>query len=367
MRRKKSSALGVKFISNSLRRLDEITDMEGCMHTFITPVISRCEMVGDYRFDHSLGGHGVVGFGNEGGKRLTRSVVLSASIQMDFENPRVMLRLCKLDNAPVEGKDLGGEWEILGVNEKQDKKLREEYDNVLKRHLVFHLTKDGRLPKRSEVKPMTMETAISYLEEVILTTPSYESVPDKMIDKYVATDADHVVSLEILFNTAVEQVRNEISALEALCPQGYIYTYDPASIFARKIGSRILNRLMLVGVKVLSDENQFEKMVIFAFNDYADRDILPLLEKALKNQMGLKVMKKVDLFKGEGGLYNLKGITSIDGAEKSMLVVHNNSDGFGQNIETEGLSGSLDGAVGSSSSAAASLERQRSDLLDFLC
>ena len=50
-----------------------------------------------------------------------------------------------------------------------------------------------------------------------------------------------------------------------------------------------------------------------------------------------------------------------------MLVIHNNSDGFGQNIETEGMVGSLDGAIGSSSSAAASLERNRKDLLDFIC
>jgi len=49
-----------------------------------------------------------------------------------------------------------------------------------------------------------------------------------------------------------------------------------------------------------------------------------------------------------------------------MLVVHNNSDGFGQNIETEYALGSLDGAVGSNSSAAASLYRGREDLLDFI-
>jgi len=367
MLRKKNSALGVKFVSNSKRRLDEITDMEGACHTFVTPVLGKCEIVGDYRYDASRGGHGVVKFGNEEGMRVTRSVVMSASIQMDFENSRVMVRLCKLDDAPVEGKHLGDEWEILNVKEKQDKKLRDEYDDSLRRHLVFHLTKDGRLPKRSEVNTTDMDSAISYLEEVILARLCYEDVSKKLDGKYVEVQDGKILALELLFNTAVEQVRNEISALEALCPQGYIYTYDPASIFAREIGSTILNRLMLLGLMVLSNENHFKNMVIFAFNDYADRGILPLVEKALENQKGVKIMSKVDLFGGEGGVYDVKVMKGLDRVEECMLVVHNNSDAFGQNIETEGVFGSLDGAVGASSSAAASLERERSDLLDFLC
>ncbi len=60
MRKKKNSALGVKFLS---KRGDEITDMEGAMHTFVTPVVPRCEMTGDYRYNPSFGGHGVDKFG----------------------------------------------------------------------------------------------------------------------------------------------------------------------------------------------------------------------------------------------------------------------------------------------------------------
>jgi hypothetical protein len=52
--------------------------------------------------------------------------------------------------------------------------------------------------------------------------------------------------------------------------------------------------------------------------------------------------------------------------EGAILVIHNNSDGFGQNIETENAFGSLDGAIGANSSAAASLRRDRKDLLDFV-
>ena len=47
------------------------------------------------------------------------------------------------------------------------------------------------------------------------------------------------------------------------------------------------------------------------------------------------------------------------------LVLHNNSDAFGQNIETEGPS-SLDGVIGSYSDAACHLERNRENLLSFV-
>lgn len=49
----------------------------------------------------------------------------------------------------------------------------------------------------------------------------------------------------------------------------------------------------------------------------------------------------------------------------TTLVLHNNSDGFGQNIETEGVS-SLDGALGVYSSAAAGLHRKRKDLMEVV-
>lgn len=41
-------------------------------------------------------------------------------------------------------------------------------------------------------------------------------------------------------------------------------------------------------------------------------------------------------------------------------------DGFGQNIESEWESGSMDGAIGANSSASASLFREREDLVDNL-
>lgn len=375
MRRKKDGAIGVKFVPKGGYRTfgrdkpDEITNMEGALHTFVTPVVGRCEMTGDYRYSAAHGGHGVSDYGNvepeEGDRkrmvRLTRSVVMSASIHMDFEGTKVLLRLCKLDSHECLGVDLLRDryWHVLSVADKQDDQKRDVYDDLLKRHMVFHLTRDGRLPARRNVKAMNFKETLSFLDEAI----TRGSVAEKVVGKFAELLNDQVVSLELLFSTALHQVRNEISALEVLCPNGYVYTYDPASIFAREIGPPLLNHLMLAGLRALSDSSYFKNMRIFAFNDYADRNILSLVARALTKQTHVQVVRKEDLFKGPDGRYEIGRYEKAVGA---MLVVHNNSDAFGQNIETEGDFGSLDGALGVNSSAAASLARDRDDLLKFV-
>ncbi|KAH8820219.1 hypothetical protein F5884DRAFT_763249 [Xylogone sp. PMI_703] len=373
MRYKKDSALGVKFEerkSSTADDWDKITDMEGAMHTFVTPIVPRCEMVGDYRFAR---GHGVSTFGgveinDENGDtkkvRLTRSVVMSANIQMDFEGPRVMLRACKLGSQEVTGHDLTSDnkWSILGTKEKHKNRKREDYDESLRQHMVFHLTSKRKLPEKSEITdPLDFNNTISYLESLVLGPGDTDQM---MGHKFARLRNNKIISLEFLFNTALHQVRNEISALEAMCCQGYVYTYDPASIFAREIGAQILNRLMIAALKHLSNHNQFKNMKIFGFNDYTDPGIVSLVKVALEKQTHVKVVRKADLFGGPEDTYDLTGFPEARG---SMLVVHNNSDGFGQNIETEGAFGSLDGAIGSSSSAAGSLKRDRADLLDYTC
>jgi hypothetical protein len=350
------------------------------MHTFVTPLIGRCEMMGDYKWEY---GHGVEKFGSGPDSKgqaqvmLTRSVALSASMQPDFELPAVMLAVCKLDGREVVGKDLlGGRkdgdapWESCSVQDKQDEQKRAAYDAMLRAHIVFHLTASHRLPPRKDaVDAMSVDEAITFLESVI---KSEKDVEEQLVDKFMETLNDQVVSLELLYNTAVQQAINEFSALEAMFPQGYVYTYDPAVIFARQIGSRILNRLFLAAVKAVSNQNVFANMKTFAINDYNDKKLVDLANTALTAQVTgseapgntevrhtIRCCSKSQVFDGKRGLYG--------GAEKgAMLVVHNNSDGFGQNIETENMGGSLDGAIGASSSAAASLERGREDLLDFI-
>jgi hypothetical protein len=374
MRKKKSSALGVKFRAKKGKapgRLDEITNMEGAMHTFVTPIMPAA-MVGDYLYRH---GHGVVKFGDEKKMQRVRNVVLSASIHMDFELPEVMLAVSKLRGSETRGKDLieDHDWDILSPEEKQDDKLRGLYDDKLHGHMIYHLTKDHQLPASGKIKPefcMSVRKSIGYLEELITASDEgvMQQIESTMSMRFTKLANSNIVSLELLFNTAIHQVRNEISALESMCPQGYVYTYNPPSIFAQKFDATILNRLFILALKMVSYGNTFKNLRVFGFGDYADAAAVSLIKEALSKQAHVEVYSKDDLFQGYGGLYDLKeaGAKFEKAAKGAMLVVHNNSDAFGQNIETEASAGSLDGAIGANSSGAASVERGRDDLVNWI-
>ena len=396
MRKKRGSALGEKFVPGA-----EITNMEGLMHTFVVPVVPRCETAGDYCFSF---GHRVtppIVEQIDGEKMLmTRAVVMSASIHMDFEMASVMMELCRLKGGEVMGRDLNEknekngdeeeeEWKVLSKEEKQDPELRDMYDEGLRKHMVFNLMRERRLPavgdKRNTV--MSLEKALSFLSSLSTDSnsssssiPDTSSIQEKVVNQFVKINS-RILSLEILFASAFHLVRNEFSALEALCPQGYVYTYDPASIFAGVIGAELLNRVWILALKYLAENNRLANLRIVGFNDYADRPALALVKAALKSQGHVVVVSKGELFQGgegrfekgvwkewlktggDGGRYDVGRWEGVRGA---MLVVHNNSDGFGQNVETEGMGGSLDGAIGASSSAAGSLVRIRGDLLDWV-
>jgi len=373
MRNKKSSALGVKFeawTGNSRDRLDEITNMEGAIHTFVTPIMPAV-MVGDYAWS---GRHGVVEFGDEKKKQRVRNVVLSASIHMDFELSQIMLAVSRLRGSEIQGENLleNDDWKILSPEEKQDDKLRTQYDEKLHRHLVYHLTKDHKLPASSKINLefcMSVRGSIGYLEELIRASEEnfMLQIETTISLRFTKLANGNIVSLELLLNTAIHQVRNEISALESMCPQGYVYTYNPPSIFAQRLDATTLNRLFILAVKVVSYGNTFKNMRVFGFTDYADARAVSLLKEALGKQTHVEVCSKDDLFQNDG-LYDLKmaGAKIKEAGKGAMLVVHNNSDAFGQNIETEPSSGSLDGAIGASTSGAASLERGRDDLLKYI-
>jgi len=354
MRNKKNSAIGVKYLPG-----DEITNMEGGLHTFITPIV-KILMFGDYVFRMR---HGVSKFSEDGGKQRAREVVMSASVQMDFESRHVMFAVSKLGMEEVHGESLDGTFEILSADEKRDPTKRTQYDLKLRKHMIAHLTQDSCLPSLTMLNGshLSQKNALKFLEDYITSTVLE---PQDLVGKCSKLGyGNDVLSLELLFNTAIHQLRNELSALEILAPQGYIYTYDPAAIFAQKIGADFLNRVMLSALKTLSASNVFTNMKAFAFNDYADPGAMKLAKNALEKQKHVAVLRKSDLFRGMGDTYDPSG---IDGGEDAWLVVHNNSDGFGQNIETEGAGGSLDGALGFNSSAAASLTRKRPDLLNYV-
>lgn len=218
--------------------------------------------------------------------------------------------------------------------------------------MIYHLSSSHRLPAICEISAdqvMNPSQAQAYLEELLQNPQRTLNLQNKFMQS-----GNSIVSLEILFQIYVQQIRNEFKILNAHTPQGYVYTISPPSIFSRTIGgATILNRLQALAFRSLQPENLFSNLKVLGFSDYEDKGMIALYQKVLPDVI---VQSKNDLFEKDGAYKGSKGLA---------LVLHNNSDAFGQNIETEGAS-SLDGVIGSYSNAASVLKRDREDLLDFV-
>ncbi|MCX6987328.1 MAG: hypothetical protein NT065_04140 [Chlamydiae bacterium] len=358
MRNKKDTALAVK---QSEWTQDAITNMEGALHTFITPVCSVL-MTGDYKWVGQLIGEG---FRNN----QARNVLMSAAVQPDFEFDTVMMKVVEVGDSPIVGKDLGN-FPVADISLKQwgsDSLL--SYEEALRKHMVYHLSPSHALPALDQIDPTNIlsQTDVKTLLETAITeqVTTSEFLKDKFmrIEHSLYLTGDRVVSLEMLYATYLQQLRNEFRVLNQYAPQGYVYTIDPPAIFVRCLEggapggdpAHILNRLQALAFKDLKREELFTNMQVIAFNDFRDRSLLPLLGQVFPKKI---VVSKSSLFQ-----QNPKG--TYFGHPNLALVIHNNSDGFGQNIEFEGPS-SLDGVIGSFSNAACTLKRDREDLFDHV-
>ncbi|MBA2729097.1 MAG: hypothetical protein H0U49_13115 [Parachlamydiaceae bacterium] len=349
MRNKKDSATGVKYEKGDL-----ITNMEGALHSFLT-AICPITMSGDYTFTKT---HSIAPLNGKG-----RNVILSTNIQPDFEcndESEVTMKLVEIKPNAIEGQELPNNFRPLINKNNQSQKIPaknfQAYENSLQKHMVHHLTADHRLPALHEVQDITMSKAqtLKALEELINYKGDSLNLNACMKDAYLKLNS-HTISLEALWNIYLHQMRNEFSALEQALPQGYVYTIDPPAIFAKQFGTEnvdLLNRLQILAFKKLAQESQFNNLKAISFNDYNDQGATQLLKNVFPT---VNVLPKATFFP------NNHFDSLVPGSEWA-LVIHNNSDAFGQNIETEGAS-SLDGVIGSYSNAALQLLRNRGDLL----
>ncbi|KAF2663259.1 hypothetical protein BT63DRAFT_123295 [Microthyrium microscopicum] len=370
MRKKKNAAIAVKFVKYN-DPPDKITNMEGVLHSFITPIVNTT-MHGDYQWQ---GGHGIYEFGSREGYQLGRRVLLSALVQQDFEDDKVVVRLVLLEETQVVGSSKFPQ--IPDTQAKQNDDTRRHYDRQLRKYLVYHLTSSHSLPAAGSVSStstMSVSQTIQFLADTI-EHHSGGDIDARMRNRYIH-HKNSLLSLEIMFRTAFHQLRNEFFGLEKVSrAQGYVYTFNPPAIFARFFnspgtrvtpGTELMSRIHVVALKYLASFVSLRGCRCFAWSDFSSPTIMPLIRKALAGRPHIVVRRMSELFIDRGikqqsgeGLY-----VPPEGARGAMLVIHNNSDAFGQNIETEWSGGSLDGVIGSYSSAAASLLRQRSDLCD---
>lgn len=332
---------------------DAVTNMEGALHTFVTPVCPKVSMVGDYRW---MGKASPIK-GKSFGDNKVREVILSATIHPDFEYDTVLMPLVKVRDEAVEGKhsELRN---IPSASTKKNATKRERYETELLQHMVYHLSPDHRIPARKEIRGsqiLDSYRAQKLLESLISGSKSLADRPlkDKYMKLKLESGKESLISLEILFQVYVEQIRAEFKALNPQAPQGYVYTISPPVIFAKYLGNaKILNRLQALAFKSLRNEHLFSNMRVMGYGDYADKSMLALIKKSVPQ--GVQVVSQDNLFDRKDGVYK--------GPKGLALVLHNNSDAFGQNIEFEGKT-SMDGVIGVFSDAACVLKRNRSDLL----
>lgn len=339
MANKRDTAIGRKFEEGT-----SITNMEGALHTFLTPIVP-ITMTGDYTF---RGRHDLIPLENGKG----RNVVMSAAVQPDFElggSSEVVMQIIKVRDSAVEGRPLAQDFTPLaarGLDGDAFNASLNGYEEELRDHMVHHLMSDHRIPPLAEVTVSDNPANVNEeIRQLVLSGADVNA--DALKGRFVRLDGGQVVSLEALFNLYREQLRNEFQVLENYLPNGYVYTMDPPVIFARQFRPpSLLNSLQVLAFKSLKDEGfSFENLKNVGFNDFQNDGTLNLWQAIL----GDKAVPKRSLF-GNDGHY-------IEGDEGFALVLHNNSDAFGQNIEFEGGKGSMDAVLGEFSDASCSLKR----------
>jgi hypothetical protein len=320
------------------------------MHTYCTP-ITLIEKGND---DTWIGSPKEVPLGNGN----TRQVILSAAIQPDCEYDDVMLQISSIQDEEQQGASLPDDFTLPTQEQRNDATFRAAYDEKLKNHMIYHLTLDHKLPAKNDVEILDHAAAKKLIENLIAdATPSSPKEIQHAMRGKAVTLGGHTISLEVFFSTYLQQIKNEFSVLEKTLPQGYVYTIDPPNIFAkaflpdRNEAVELYNRLQALAFRALGAE-QFPHLQTIAFNDYSDKNMVPLLQAIF----GEKATTKGALF---------SNFRYTNGPKDKALVLHNNSDGFGQNIEHEGAS-SMDGMIGLGSNAYLALQRTRKDLCTYI-
>ncbi|KAI5209714.1 hypothetical protein E4T42_07432 [Aureobasidium subglaciale] len=360
MRSKKRLALGVKW-----EKGDKITNMEGAMHTFVTS-IELAWLHGERGYDY---GHTFTPYQPIGKFRSGRQVLVSNLVHQDFETDEVMLKLSSLANAKTT---LVENFDIPTTKEKQSDEIREKYDDALRCLMVHYLTLDGELPSIEDgsTTAMSRAQAKSFLTGSVLKVACSDilkSVSSKWFwisaTKPKSKTGSPLLSLEVLVTTAYHQFRNEMNALERICPQGYVYTFSAPKIFIEEFGDEdgLMACIYAAGLKHYLQTTKIKNMKVFQLPEVPG-EWVQWMRTALAEAPGVRVMTKTELYSNEstsGDSYNPPNAGTV-------LVLHNCSDGFGQNIQYEVGAGSLDAIIGRFTSAAGSLLNSREDLVSMV-
>ncbi len=301
---------------------DSITPMEGALHAFLTP-ISPIYLTRDYT-------------STEAGQ--TRCVILSTTTMPDLSSNSVIMPLIKISGHAIEGADLPKEYIIPSREEKQNRKKLETHETALKKHTIYHLSKDHRIPALREIQ-----------EKTIKTTKELQDFLNKMLDPktqntfrakdtFFEINSSTTISIGILLEIYKKQLFTELSLLHTHIPQGYVYSVED---HVKGTHAEVLCQLQALAFKELYKEH-------------------PAVFSHLKGIKINNTESAVSYFK--------KALPEIPCNEKQeptspyLLVIHTNANPFREDIETDGVP--ENGFIGSRSDASIVLKKDREDLLD---
>ena len=324
-----------------------ITPMEGCMHTYATPIVGDVRMCGDYYYEK---GHCHVNFGGN----QYRQVILSAAIHPDCEvadpvppHQGVFVPLVEIGES-VEGLNVSPP--VLSLSDRHDPEKVANYDRQLLQRQIYSLTSRNRRISREEVtKQYDITEAEKRVEGLIKAGKSREEIQGELRTEAILLNG-RLISMEILYNSYIEQLQNELFTCEQLTgEEGYVYTIDPPRIFAGQLGddgAHALNLFQCLALKTLQPSlRKLKRIGMGGAPDEQQAKIIELYNIRTKDL----AMKKTEMQDPDTHLLR-QGVIG-----NAALILHNNSDAFYQNIRYEAAGGSLDGEIGECCNACLAL------------
>ena len=279
---------------------DMISNMQGVWHSLVVPMAFPVWVNGQLDFEN--GKHVVKPME----PTHTPLVILSCLVNPDFQFDDVMYEMIKLGPNKIVGQMCPPGWFPPAEHTP-------ESELALKQLFIFHF---------SDFKTKTLP-GVNDLVEADFTSGNY-----------YRTERGDVLSLLMLRNCMRTQLYVEMRGIDRIADKHNIqvtYTWDPPVHFAHTIDHDTFDNLWLEAItapKVLP-----RAIVRIAYNDFRNKTIIPRLQKAVK----VPVCSKADL----------------QATDESVKLVHSNSDAFAKHLKTQPAGSSLEGAIGSCSSAAA--------------
>lgn len=298
---KKDNSVASKYVEG-----DKISNMQGAWHSLVVPLAYPVWVNGQLGFENSK--HVVKPM------KPTHApiVVLSAMVNPDFEFDNVMYEMIKVAEHSINGKQLPPGWVPPTA-----KDISEATELDLKQHFVYHFCDEGRLPALNDVNPAQVGS------------------------KYFQTPNGDLLSIGMLRNCMRAQLHVEMRGIDRICAENDItvlYTWDPPALFAKTVDHKLFDQLWVEAISAPGVLSKYVKSI--AYNDFRNKEIIPKLRAAVP----VPVCPKSELQVPDSN---------------TVKLVHSNSDAFADHILTQEPGTSLEGAIGSCSSAAATFCTQK--------